>query len=269
MAAVTRAPKPHTPGPPLKTAGRVAGRAPNLASGLASGPDIRIALGVAVACGLTGLAAGGPVGLAAPALAALPLLLLLRQWIVLLALGAAMPALYAGFTGLGGLAAGGTLHGAAAVAANLAAYVCYFLLKLAPLGAVFVAVCRTSRLGQLLAALEWAGLPRPAVLAVAVTFRFVPTLLEEYGHIRDALALRRGRGLWRRNPLRVAEELLLPLLVRSARLADELAASALTRGIEAPEALPARLPRPGLRDALALGWAVAVLAATLGLRRFS
>ena len=109
----------------------------------------------------------------------------------------------------------------------------------------------------------WVG---AAVLAVAVTFRFIPTLLREYRHIREALLLRDCRGMLSQGPVRKAERLLLPLLVRSARLADELCASALTRGIEAPGALSGTLPRPGGREAAALGWAAAVCCATIGAR---
>lgn len=230
---------------------------------VAPGLDIRVKLAVAVLCALAGMAGAGAAGLAAPALAALPLLLLLRQWAVLLALALLMPTFYAGFAGLAALQGAAGLGGPAAVAANIAAYALYFLLKLTPLAAVFAATCRSSRLGEVLAALSQARLPRAAVLAVAVTFRFIPTLMQEYGHIRDALALRDSRGWLAQGPLRRVERLLLPLLVRSARLADELAISALTRGIEAPEALPARLPRPGPRDAFVLAWALAVACGTL------
>jgi len=230
---------------------------------VAPGLDIRVKLAVAVLCTVAGMAGTGPAGHAAPALAALPLLLFLRQWAVLLAMALLMPTFYAGFAGLAALQGATGLGGPAAVAANIAAYALYFLLKLTPLAAVFAATCRSSRLGEVLAALSQARLPRAAVLAVAVTFRFIPTLMEEYGHIRDALALRDSRGWLAQGPLRRTERLLLPLLVRSARLADELSISALTRGIEAPEALPARLPRPGARDILALAWALAVACAML------
>lgn len=228
---------------------------------LATGLDIRVKLCVAALCGLAGMAGSGPSGLAAPAFAALPLFLLLRQWSALCATLAAMTALYAAFAGLCALPEALELSGAAAIAANLAGYVAYFLLKIAPLAGVFAAICRSSRLGEVLAALTRVGLPRPAVLAVAVTFRFVPTLIREYRHIQEALSLRDARGWLAQGPGLRAERLLLPMLVRSARLADELCASALTRGIEAPAAIPAQLPRSGLADAVALAWAAAVCCA--------
>jgi energy-coupling factor transport system permease protein len=234
---------------------------------LTTGLDIRAKLGVAALCGLAGMAGTGDPGLAAPAVAALPLILLLGQWRALCATLAAMSALYAAFTGLCGLPQTLGLSASATIAANLAAYVAYFLLKLAPLAGVFAAICRSSRMGEVLAALTRAGLPRPAVLAVAVTFRFVPTLIREYRHIREALSLREGSGWLDQSPARRAERLLLPLLVRSARLADELCASALTRGIEAPGARPAQPPRPGFAEAATLAWAAVVCCIALIMRK--
>lgn len=230
---------------------------------VAPGLDIRVKLVVAMLCALAGMTGAGLSGLAAPALAALPLLLFLRQWAVLLVMTLVMPTLYAGYAGLAAIQETAGVSGAAAVVANLMVYALYFMLKLTPLTAVFAATCRSSRLGEVLAALSQARLPRAAVLAIAVTFRFIPTLMEEYGHIREALTLRDSRSWLAQGPMRRAERLLLPLLVRSARLADELSISALTRGIEAPEALPARLPRPGPRDAFVLVWALAVACAML------
>jgi len=64
------------------------------------------------------------------------------------------------------------------------------------------------------------------------------------------------------NPLNLIECLTLPLLVRCCRLADELAASAMTRGLDAPGRL---VPSAGPIGLGGYAWlALAVMAAAAG-----
>lgn len=106
--------------------------------------------------------------------------------------------------------------------------------------------------------------PRFLVVPMTVMLRYLPQARLEFVAIREAMALRGipvGAWAWLRHPMRTVEYLLVPLLVSSSRLADDLTASGLVRGLGG-EAYPTPLlvSRFTWRDALA----VVVLLGLLG-----
>ena len=98
-------------------------------------------------------------------------------------------------------------------------------------------VYRTTRIGQMKAALRAIHLPRVFVDALVVAFRVLPTVGAEAVAIREALEMRGVdlgiRGVLR-HPLVIAERFLVPLLSSIARVADDLAASSVIRGLGGP-----------------------------------
>ena len=124
-------------------------------------------------------------------------------------------------------------------------------------------VYRTTRIGQMKAALRAVHLPRVFVDALAVAFRVIPTVGAEAVAIREAMEMRGVdlgiRGVLR-HPLVIAERFLVPLLSSIARVADDLAASSVVRGLGGPTR-PTSLTR--LRatawDAVALACVVGVI----------
>lgn len=122
-------------------------------------------------------------------------------------------------------------------------------------------VYRTTRIGQMKAALRAVHLPRVFVDALAVAFRVIPTVGAEAVAIREAMEMRGVdlgiRGVLR-HPLVIAERFLVPLLSSIARVADDLAASSVIRGLGGP-ATPTSLTR--LR---ASAWDVAALVCVAG-----
>jgi energy-coupling factor transport system permease protein len=93
----------------------------------------------------------------------------------------------------------------------------------------------TTKVGELVSAMQKLRIPKPVVITFAVTLRFFPTAKEEFAAIRDAMRLR-GIGLSVGNmltrPLTVMECVLIPMMMRCATIAEELSAAAVTRGIE-------------------------------------
>lgn len=90
--------------------------------------------------------------------------------------------------------------------------------------------------GELSAFLSRARAPRPAILGTLVVFRFFPTMRTA---VRATSQSMRNRGLASpgaaiRHPLRTCEYVAVPLLLRCLQTADQLAVSAVARGIEAP-----------------------------------
>lgn len=140
-----------------------------------------------------------------------------------------------------GLAAAGVFLGNATTVAGFGAYL---VLATPP--------------GDLIAALTRLRLPDTLVIPLAVVVRFVPVVLQELAAIAAARRLRPAAGL--RNPVTVLEDTVVPLIAISVRLGEDLAASALVRGLGGPQRRTsiARLG-PTLHDLLGVGAAAALL----------
>lgn len=93
----------------------------------------------------------------------------------------------------------------------------------------------TTKVSDLVSALQKLYVPKSIIIPFAVTLRFFPTAKEEFSCIRDAMKLR-GIGFDLKNiftrPLTLLECVLVPMMLRCASIAEELSAAAVTRGIE-------------------------------------
>jgi energy-coupling factor transport system permease protein len=109
------------------------------------------------------------------------------------------------------------------------------LRKIAPTLFFAGGIIATTKVGELVSAMQKLRIPKPIVITFAVTLRFFPTAREEFASIKDAMQLR-GIGLSAGNvltrPLMVMECVLIPMMMRCATIAEELSAAAVTRGIE-------------------------------------
>ncbi len=116
---------------------------------------------------------------------------------------------------------------------------------------------------QLAAALRAWRVPRPVSVTLAVMLRFFPVVAAEAAAVLDAMRLRGligPRGLTR-HPLLTLERFTVPMIAASLRASEDLAASAILRGLgshRTPTAM--HPPRLGLTD-LVLALVVAVLTA--------
>ena len=90
---------------------------------------------------------------------------------------------------------------------------------------------RTTTAGEFVAAMERMHVPRGLTISVAVIFRFFPTLTEEWRAISDAMKMR-GVGLFSKKAGKYLEYQLVPMLMCSINIGDELSAAALTRGLD-------------------------------------
>jgi energy-coupling factor transport system permease protein len=121
-----------------------------------------------------------------------------------------------------------------ALSAVLSMIIIYFR-KIAPTLFFAGGMIATTKVGELVSAMQKLRIPKPIVITFAVTLRFFPTAREEFASIKDAMRLR-GIGLSAGNvltrPLTVMECVLIPMMMRCATIAEELSAAAVTRGIE-------------------------------------
>ena len=97
----------------------------------------------------------------------------------------------------------------------------------------FVLVMRTT--SQFMAAFRAMHLPLKVIIPLAVVFRFVPSVSDEWNGIRKAMAFR-GISMEPadiiKSPLKTIEYVLIPLLFSCISVMEEMAAAALARGIE-------------------------------------
>lgn len=87
---------------------------------------------------------------------------------------------------------------------------------------------KTISLRQFIVGLRILHVPQKLIIPISVTLRYFPAIKEEAGYIRDAMRLRKVRGMEK------VEALLVPLMISATETAEELSAAAVTRGIENP-----------------------------------
>lgn len=95
----------------------------------------------------------------------------------------------------------------------------------------------TTRVSEFVAAMERMHLSRKIIIPLSVMFRFFPTVAEEAHAIGDAMRMRGislNSGRFFRNPVSVIEYRLVPLLMSTVKIGEELSAASLTRGLGNP-----------------------------------
>ncbi|MCR5061720.1 MAG: energy-coupling factor transporter transmembrane protein EcfT [Treponema sp.] len=111
----------------------------------------------------------------------------------------------------------------------------YFIQKLVVLlmmGSFFV---RTTTIPKVISAMQLMKLPDAIAVPLMVALRFFPTIREDYNNLKDSLRIKNisvSPVQFVIHPIRMIEYLFIPILMRSIRTSDELAASALLRGFE-------------------------------------
>jgi energy-coupling factor transport system permease protein len=89
--------------------------------------------------------------------------------------------------------------------------------------------------GDFLVGMQRLHLPKGIIISLAVMFRYLPTVKEEFRYIKNTMKLR-GITFNLKNilfrPIKTIEYALVPLIIRTLTIADQLAASAMTRGLD-------------------------------------
>lgn len=91
--------------------------------------------------------------------------------------------------------------------------------------------------GKLTACLRKMPIPTRIMLVLIVMLRFAPIVLHEFGEVREAMKIRgflKSVGNVLKHPMDTLEYAIVPMVFRSLKIADELAASSIVRGIESP-----------------------------------
>ncbi len=91
--------------------------------------------------------------------------------------------------------------------------------------------------GKFIAVFQKSVLPQSIILILIVIVRFIPTISGEFRTIREAMKVRGFTGSLSKvllHPLQTMEYAVVPLIFRSIKVGDELAAASIVRGIENP-----------------------------------
>ena len=95
-------------------------------------------------------------------------------------------------------------------------------------GSFFV---KTSDVGSVISSMDKIKLPRTVSIPIAVMFRFFPSFKEESRNIKLAMRI---RGITFKNPVSYIEYVMVPLLVISSNISDDIAMAAETKCIANP-----------------------------------
>ena len=98
--------------------------------------------------------------------------------------------------------------------------------------AMFDVLLSSTTVSEFIGAMDGFHISKKFSVPVSVMFRFFPTIREEYEMIRNALRLRGVGSL--AHPLEMLEYRMVPLLTELMQVGNELSASAMTRGLDAP-----------------------------------
>ena len=89
----------------------------------------------------------------------------------------------------------------------------------------------STTVSEFVASMERMRVPQQIVIPMSVMFRFFPTVAEEAAAINDAMTM---RGITFSNPMKMLEYRLVPMMICSVKIGEELSAAALTRGLGNP-----------------------------------
>jgi len=104
--------------------------------------------------------------------------------------------------------------------------------QMIPAMSMFWFLVLTTSVSEFVAAMDKMHMPKVITVPVSSMFRFFPTIAEESRAIRDAMKQRKVGGL--KSPMEMMEYRLVPLLMELVSIGNDLSASALTRGLDAP-----------------------------------
>lgn len=111
------------------------------------------------------------------------------------------------------------------------------IFKLFPCLIISSITLKTTKTNEFLTAMNLSHIPRQIVIPLAILLRYLPTVMEDWASIKDAMILRGVNptlyGLIKR-PVTTVECLYVPLLITASKTADELSIAAMTRGIDHP-----------------------------------
>ncbi|MEA4847268.1 MAG: energy-coupling factor transporter transmembrane component T [Clostridiaceae bacterium] len=113
-----------------------------------------------------------------------------------------------------------------------------FVRKIFPCAMLGGILVSTTRVNEFMAAMNRIHTPKSVVIPLTVMLRYFPMVGEDWRHIKDAMRMRGVSPTFAgliTQPNRTVECIYVPLMMSASKIADELSAAAVTRGIENPK----------------------------------
>ena len=113
--------------------------------------------------------------------------------------------------------------------------VAFIVQRIIPFMLLGTVIQKQKNISEITMALDRMRLPRGVILSIAVMFRYFPSIKDDFFIIIDAMKL---KGLYTSkrsailHPIRTMEFVLVPMLFKSLKTAEELSCAALVKGIE-------------------------------------
>ena len=115
--------------------------------------------------------------------------------------------------------------------------VSYTISRMLPILLMGYYTISTTKVSEFIASMERSNVPKDITIPFSVIFRYIPSVYEEIKSITDAMKMR-GFGLTLKslkNPLKMVEFYMVPILISAVKTSDELSAASLTRGLSSPK----------------------------------
>ena len=113
--------------------------------------------------------------------------------------------------------------------------VAFIVQRIIPFMLIGTVIQKQKNISEITMALDRMRLPRGVILSIAVMFRYFPSMKDDFLIIIDSMKL---KGLYTSkcaaliHPIRTMEFVLVPMLFKSLKTAEELSCAALVKGIE-------------------------------------
>ena len=113
--------------------------------------------------------------------------------------------------------------------------IAFIVQRIIPFMLLGTVIKKQKNISEITMALERMRLPRGIILSIAVMFRYFPAIKDDFFIIIDSMKL---KGLYTSkcsamlHPIRTMEFIIVPMLFKSLRTAEELSCAALIKGIE-------------------------------------
>ena len=142
--------------------------------------------------------------------------------------------------------------------------------KTTPIFGLGYCLVATTKISELLVVMQKLHLPNGITIPFSVVLSYFPSLASEWRNVTGAMKMR-GFGVSPKNVafhlVRTMEYVMVPIIVRSATIAEEISAAAITRGIEAQDARTTVYPMEiGLADVICLVVCACLVAAAVASR---
>lgn len=114
----------------------------------------------------------------------------------------------------------------------------YFLSRMTLIAMFGAYITRTTKISEMIEALNRMKIPRSISIPFSVLLRFAPTMRHEVKALKENMRIRgviKNKFFILLHLIRYVEYTLVPLLMRMMKVSDELSASALIRGLDSEE----------------------------------